>query len=140
MNKLKVLYLLAVIPMLATVSVSAHHNPGYYFDMRVSIVHKNATVVSYEAANPHGRLVYTLTDDNGVVSEWLAELPANNMMRRYGATGDMMSAGDRITLKGNAGRNGATMLRVTHVLLPSGNVGTFYARQGSGTLADLEVD
>jgi hypothetical protein len=140
MNKLKVSFLLTVVPMLAAVSVSAHHNPGYYFDMRVAIVHEDATVVSYEAANPHGRLVYTLTDENGVVSEWLAELPANNMMRRYGATGDMMSAGDRITLKGNPGRNGATMLRVTHVLLPSGDVGTFYAPQGSGTLADLEVN
>ncbi len=134
MRKLGILIPSMALALLAGLSVSAHHNPGYYFDMRVAIVHSDATAVSYTAANPHGRIIYTMTDEQGNESEWVAELPANNMMRRFGVSVDMISPGDKLTLRGNPGRNGATMLRVTHVLLPSGDVATFYAPQGTGSL------
>lgn len=140
MRKLGILIPSMALALLAGLPVSAHHNPGYYFDMAVAVVHSDATAVSYTAANPHGRIIYTMTDAEGNESEWVAELPANNMMRRFGVTGDMISPGDKLTLRGNPGRNGATMLRVTHVLLPSGDVATFYAPQGSGSLEDLQVD
>lgn len=140
MKKLGMLIPSMVLALLAGISVSAHHNPGYYFDMGVAIVHTDVTAVSFTAANPHGRLIYTMADEQGNEMEWIAELPANNMMRRFGVTGDMISPGDRLTLKGNPGRNGATMLRVTHALLPSGQVATFYAPQGSGSLQDLQVN
>ena len=91
----------------------AHHNPGYYFDMRARVVHTDATAVSYTAVNPHGRLVYTMADENGDVKEWVAELPANNMMRRNGVVGREINPGDRLTLMGNPGRDGVTMLRST---------------------------
>lgn len=129
---------LAVLGLLGTLSAAAHHNPAYYFDMRNQVVHSNATAVSYTAVNPHGRLIYTMADENGEVKEWTAELPANNMMRRLGVTGNEIKPGDELMLMGNPGRNGATMLRVTHVLVPSGDVVTFYAPQGSATAADLE--
>ncbi len=140
MRMLGVLIPSMALALLAGLSVSAHHNPGYYFDMSVAIVHSDATAVSYTAANPHGRIIYTMTDEQGNESEWVAELPANNMMRRFGVSVDMISPGDKLTLRGNPGRNGATMLRVTHVLLPSGDVATFYAPQGSGALEDLQVN
>ena len=124
--------------LLTGLSASAHHNPGVYFDMGAEVVHRDARVVEFTAANPHGRLVYAMADEDGVEREWVAELPANNMMRRFGVAGDTVQPGDLITLKGNPGRNGATMMRVTHVLLPSGEVATFYAPQGSGSPDDLE--
>ena len=140
MRKLGISIPLLALALLAGLSVSAHHNPGYYFDMRVEIVHSDVTAVSFTAANPHGRLIYTMADDEGNEREWVAELPANNMMRRFGVTGDMISRGDKLTLRGNPGRNGSTMLRVTYALLPSGEVATFYAPQGSGSLEDLQVN
>ncbi len=124
--------------LLIGLSASAHHNPGVYFDMRVEVIHRDARVVSYTPANPHGRLVYAMAGEDGVEREWVAELPANNMMRRYGVEGEIIQPGDPITLKGNPGRNGATMLRITHALLPSGDVATFYAPQGSGSPGDLQ--
>lgn len=133
---------LASVTFMLFVSLSAalaHHNPGYYFDMRERVVHTDATAVSYTPVNPHGRLVYTMADENGVVKEWVAELPANNMMRRNGVLGGEINPGDRLTLIGNPGRDGVTMLRVTHVLLPNGNVVTFYAPQGSATAEDLQA-
>jgi len=138
MRRFLILFPPMALALLAGFSASAHHNPGYYFNMGEVIIHSDATVVSFDAANPHGRLIYTMADETGSVREWVAELPANNMMRRYGVTADMISPGENITLRGNPGRSGATMLRVTHVLLPSSKVVTFYAPQGTGTPEDLE--
>lgn len=137
MSRRNILVVSMIFGLLGALSAAAHHNPGFYFDMRERVVHTDATAVSYTPANPHGRLVYTMADANGEVKEWVAELPANNMMRRYGVNGDVINPGDALTLMGNPGRNGATMLRVTHVLVPSGDVVTFYAAQGSATAEDL---
>lgn len=134
----KLLILLPPLALFAGIPAAAHHAPGYYFDMREVVIHTDATVVSYEAVNPHGRLVYSMPDESGEMKEWVAELPANNMMRRYGVTGVVVSPGDNVSLRGNPGRNSATMLRVTHLLLPSGDVTTFYAPQGSGSAEDFE--
>ena len=140
MRKRLILFPMMALALLAGLSVSAHHNPGYYFNMRVAVVHSDVTVISFTAVNPHGRLIYSMPDETGIEKEWVAELPANNMMRRYGVTEDMISAGDKVTLRGNPGRSGATMLRVTHALLPSGEVATFYAPQGSGSPEDLQAN
>ena len=131
---------LLIFGSLAAAAVAAHHNPGHYFDMGAVIIHRDVTALSFTPANPHGRLVYTMTDADGAVTEWRAELPANNMMRRHGVERDLIQPGDALTLRGNPGRNGATMLRITHALLPSGEVATFYAPQGTGSLEDLAVD
>ena len=139
MSKQNIIVVSVIVSLLGAISAAAHHNPGYYFDMRERIVHTNATAVSYTPVNPHGRLIYTMVDEDGNDKEWIAELPANNMMRRYGVAGPVIKPGDAITLMGNPGRNGATMLRVTHVLVPSGDVVTFYAPQGSATAEDLQV-
>ena len=125
---------------LVAASVAAHHNPGFYFNMGAVIIHRDVTAVTFFPANPHGRLVYTMTDADGTAAEWIAELPANNMMRRNGVESDMIQPGDTLTIRGNPGRNGATMLRITHALLPSGDVATFYSPQGTGSLEDLEAD
>lgn len=116
--------------LFAGLSATAHHNPGYYFDMATQVEHSEVTAVSFTVANPHGRLVYLMADDEGNEQEWVAELPALNMMRRFGVSGDLISPGDKLTLRGNPGRNGATMLRITHAVLPTGRVATFYAPQG----------
>ena len=125
---------------LAAAAVAAHHNPGFYFDMGAVVIHRDVTALTFFPANPHGRFVYTMTDADGAETEWIAELPANNMMRRNGVESDMIQPGNTLTIRGNPGRNGATMLRITHALLPSGNVATFYSPQGTGSLEDLEVD
>lgn len=129
-----ILGVVAGLALLGGGSLWAHHNPGFYFDMRTEAVHENVTVVSFTVANPHGRLVYRMQDAEGAEREWIAELPAVNMMRRFGVTSDLIKPGDILTLRGNPGQNGSTMLRVTHAVLPNGRVATFYAPQSSGEL------
>ena len=129
---------LLMIGSLAAAAVAAHHNPGFYFDLGAVIIHRDVTAVSFTPSNPHGRLVYSMPDADGAMTEWVAELPANNMMRRNGVESDMIQPGDRLTIRGNPGRQSATMLRITHALLPSGDVATFYSPQGTGSLEDLQ--
>ncbi|MDE0002911.1 MAG: DUF6152 family protein [Rhodospirillaceae bacterium] len=129
---------LLVIGSLAAAAVAAHHNPGFYFDFGAVVIHRDVTAMSFTPANPHGRLVYSMADADGAVREWVAELPANNMMRRNGVESDMIQPGDTLTIRGNPGRQGATVLRITHALLPSGHVATFYSPQGTGSLEDLQ--
>ena len=128
----RLLGLLTAVGISGLLGANAHHNPGYYFDMATQVEHEDVTVVSFTVANPHGRLVYRMRGEDGDEREWVAELPALNMMRRFGVTSDLIQPGDLVTLQGNPGRNGATMLRVTHALLPSGRIVTFYAPQSSG--------
>ncbi|MEE8543260.1 MAG: hypothetical protein V3S94_05320, partial [Gammaproteobacteria bacterium] len=44
---------------------TAHHNGATYFDTSAQLEHNDATVVSYDLVNPHGRLVYVFMDDDG---------------------------------------------------------------------------
>ena len=129
---------LLIVGALAAGAVAAHHNPGVYFDLGAVVIHRDVTAVSFTPSNPHGRLVYSMADADGAMREWIAELPANNMMRRNGVESDMIQPGDTLTIRGNPGRQGATMLRITHALLPSGHVATFYSPQGTGSLEDLQ--
>lgn len=135
----EILLLFALIALVTGLPVFAHHNPYFYFALDEIVVHTNATVVSYNAANPHGRLVYSMADQAGTIKEWVAELPAINMMRRFGVNGQIVKAGDEISLRGNPGRGDATMLRVTHLFLPNGDVTSFYAPQGSDAPEHLSV-
>lgn len=129
---------LPTLAALGVVAASAHHNPGFYFDFGAVVIHRDVTAVSFTPSNPHGRLVYSMADADGAVREWVAELPANNMMRRNGVESGMIQPGDTLTIRGNPGRQGATVLRITHALLPSGHVATFYSPQGTGSLEDLQ--
>lgn len=60
MGKPSIMFPPTALALLAGLSVSAHHSPGYYFETAVVIVHADATVVSFTPANPHGRLVYSM--------------------------------------------------------------------------------
>ena len=73
--------LIALIGFPAT----AHHS-STYFDMEAEVVHENVTVVDFQVANPHGLLVYLVTDDEGNEVEWNAELPMSTMRMVDGGT------------------------------------------------------
>ena len=86
---------------------TAHHS-STYFDMDVDLVHENATVVDFKIANPHGILVYTVVNDEGVEEEWNAELPSANFSRRGGVVESILSPGDSVTVIGWPGLPGRT--------------------------------
>ncbi len=142
--KTKGLWNLAVPPTiiiaLAGVPAMAHHSASY-FDMETKVVHENVTVVQFRVANPHGKLIYTVTDDEGNEAEWNAELPSANFTRRAGIGVSNLSPGDRVTLIGWPGRPGRTrerLLRLMRAEFPNGDVATFTAI--SATLIRAETE
>ena len=111
----------------AGVPVAAHHAAAY-FDMDTEIVHENVTVVDFRVANPHGRLLYVVTDEEGNAVEWNAELPSANFTRRAGIVESILKPGDTLTVTGWPGVSGRTrenLMRLMRADLPNGDVATF---------------
>ena len=73
---------LSLSVLLFAMPVAAHHSGVAYFDLDASVEHTDVTVVSYELVNPHGRLVYTFTDENGNEVQWSGEMPSANTKNR----------------------------------------------------------
>ena len=108
---------------LAGLPATAHHSGAAYFDLQSNIEHTNATVVSYDIVNPHGRLVYTITDEDGNEVEWSGELASANNLRRSGLGGEIFSPGDQLALVvGNPALSGANFSRLTRVEFANGDV------------------
>lgn len=120
---------------------TAHHS-STYFDMEAEVVHENVTVVDFQVANPHGLLVYLVTDDEGNEVEWNAELPSANFSRRGGITESVLSPGDKLTVvigaPGLPSRTRARLIRLTRAEFPNGDVATFTGRSATFTRAETE--
>jgi hypothetical protein len=115
---------------------TAHHNGGTYFDTTAEIEHTNATVVAYNLVNPHGRLVYTITDSNGNEVEWGGELPSANNVRRRGLGGDLFKPGDKLaSVTGAPSRSGANFMRLSRVVFTNGDIAQITGRNPGVTRA-----
>ncbi len=120
---------------------NAHHSPTY-FDSAVEVVHEDVTVVAYEVENPHGILVYVVTDDEGNEVEWNAELPSANFLRRGGLSNGTLSPGDKLTVvigsPGVAGLTRSNLIRLARAEFPNGDVATFTGISASFIRAEPE--
>ena len=118
---------------------AAHHNGATYFDTSAQLEHNDATVVSYDLVNPHGRLVYVFMDDDGNEVEWSAELPSANNARRRGLGGDLFKPGDRLAaITGSPSRSGANFMRLTRVVFSNGDVAQITGRNAGIIRAEEE--
>ena len=117
-----------MLGVLIGLPATAHHSPTY-FDAEIEVVHENVTVVSYRVNNPHGMLVYVVTDEEGNEVEWDAELPSANFMRRGGLSEATLSPGDKLTVvigsPSVAGLTTRNLIRLTRAEFPNGDVATF---------------
>lgn len=121
--------------------VGAHHSTTY-FDTETQVVHEDVTVVRFDVANPHGILVYVVTDEAGNEQEWDAELPSANFTRRAGIDGSILSPGDKLTLvsgqPGLPGRTRERLMRLERAEFPNGDVATFTGISATLTRAGEE--
>ena len=122
MNKLGCVVASATLTVLIGVSASAHHSGAIYFE-GTKLEHKNVTVVSYTLVNPHGRLVYTFTDQAGNKVEWTAELQSLNYSLRMGLDPSSFSPGQTLSsVTGAPSRSGAPFIRLDRVVFENGNI------------------
>ena len=121
--------LFATLTLFIEFPAIAHHNGATYFDTSVALEHNDATVVSYDLVNPHGRLVYVFMDDAGNEVQWSAELPSANNARRRGLGGELFKPGDRLAVvTGSPSRSGSNSMRLTRVVFTNGDVAQITGR------------
>ena len=113
----------------ATIAPVAAHHSTMFFDINAEIVHENVTVVEFLVANPHGVLVYVVTDENGNEVQWQAELPSANFTVRGGINAAMLSPGDRVPVvvgwPGVPGLARENTTRLKSMEFPNGDVAMF---------------
>ena len=133
---MKKLSILALSVALFALPVAAHHSGVAYFDLDASVEHTNVTVVSYELVNPHGRLVYSFTDENGTEVQWSGEMPSANNARRRGLGGEIFKPGDQLqSVMGSPARSGSNFMRLERVVFANGDVAQISGRNAGITRA-----
>jgi Family of unknown function (DUF6152) len=94
---------LAVVGILASVSLSAHHSfaATYLEDNKVTI---KGTLVQFMLRNPHSFVQVQAPDDKGQMQRWAVEWAAGPELSRDGVNRDTLTIGDEVIVTGNPGR------------------------------------
>lgn len=108
----------------------AHHNAAshYLLDQTVSV---NGVVTEFRLINPHVRIYFEVTTDDGEVQLWLAEGNASAVLRRRGWKRDTLEKGDVVTITGSPARDGGNKIDWESIVLEDGT-----ELRGGNTKAD----
>jgi Family of unknown function (DUF6152) len=104
--------------LLISVPLLAHHSAAA-FDTTKEITLK-ATVTEWHWANPHCILVFDVKDDAGIVTQWAAEVANPASMTRRGWSRGTFKAGDEITVRLQAAKNGQPLGLILAVTFSDG--------------------
>ena len=111
--------LLAAAMLLTPAMVIAHHNAAshYLVDQKITV---KGVVTQFRLINPHARIYFDVTDDDGEVQKWLGEGNASSVLRRRGWTDDHLKSGDVITISGAPARDGGHKIDWESIVLQDG--------------------
>jgi hypothetical protein len=105
------------------VPLIAHHGTGVSYDMK-KVTTLKGVVTRFAFANPHSQLYFDVTDDQGNVTHWAAEMraPGNLLAEGYTRRGLMekLAPGTPITVTGNPSKSGAPVLVFSKAVLADG--------------------
>lgn len=105
-------------------TVQAHHSQAGLFDPAATI-EVTGVVKSVSWRNPHGHIVFTVTDEAGQAIDWDAETASVSVLRIRGLDVATLEVGDRVTIAGSPSRRGRPEILARNMLLPSGLEFTF---------------
>ncbi|HEX6993100.1 MAG TPA: DUF6152 family protein [Gammaproteobacteria bacterium] len=97
---------------------AAHHSPAMLYDLTREIT-VEGVVTEYQLGNPHMR-VYFEVEVDGKTEQWLAEGGSRTQLLRAGWTGDELSPGDKIVVRGHPSRDGSKVVHMQYLTLPDG--------------------
>ena len=105
--------------VLVSMPALAHHNPAahYIVDERIEI---EGVVTEFRPVNPHSRIYFDVTNDEGETESWMAEGDSIINLRRAGWTDDEFKPGDRIRILGRPSRSGRNLVEWTFITQPDG--------------------
>jgi hypothetical protein len=102
--------LLAAAWTLGAVTLAAHHSISAVYDSRKQVT-VTGTVREFQFINPHPWIGVDMAED-GAVRRWKLELDNRWELVDVGMSAETFKAGDVITARGSAGRDGARSVYV----------------------------
>lgn len=105
---------------LISLPTMAHHNPAahYIVDERIEI---EGVVTEFRPVNPHSRIYFDVTNEQGETESWMAEGDSIINLRRAGWSDDQFKPGDRIHILGRPSRYGRNLVEWTFITRPDGS-------------------
>ena len=96
---------------LGAIPAYAHHAAAASFDVTENVV-VEGYVNEFIFKNPHVNIIFTVTGDDGVETQWMATAPATAPMRRWGWTDETIQAGQYLRMEGHPRRDGGPMILI----------------------------
>ncbi|HEV2521348.1 MAG TPA: DUF6152 family protein [Candidatus Acidoferrales bacterium] len=129
--------ILAVGFLAAAAPLAGHHGTGvaYQTDKLVTL---KGTVTEWIWSNPHCGILFDVTDEQGNVVHWGAELGNPHMLSSAGFSRDLLKPGDKVTIVGHPSRSGAARVEFKSMVLSDGRTLTMGGVKGNGERADTE--
>ncbi len=105
--------------LLLPAAVIAHHNAAshYLVDQLITV---KGVVTEFRLINPHARIYFDVTDDDGEVQKWLGEGNASSVLRRRGWADEHLKPEDVITISGSPARDGGYKIDWESIVLENG--------------------
>ena len=119
------------------VPLFAHHGTGVAYEVDKLITLKG-TVTEWIWSNPHCGILLDVTDEQGNVVHWGAELGNPHMLSSAGFSKDLLKPGDKVTIVGHPSRSGAPRVEFRNITLSDGRTLTMGGVKGNGERADTE--
>jgi hypothetical protein len=94
----------------------AHHSFQATFDSDVTVT-VNGVVKDFRFRNPHVLIYLDVTNDDGTVTNWMAEGSSATGWRRAGWKNGSLNPGDRLRVTGNATHDGSPMVSIEEFAL-----------------------
>ena len=116
---MKVKLLLASLAMGLPALVNSHHNAAshYLIDQTITV---SGVVTEFRLINPHARIYFDVTDEDGNVEKWLGEGNASSVLRRRNWTDETLKPGDAIIISGSPARDGGNKIDWQSIVLEDG--------------------
>lgn len=111
--------LITATAALIPATLYAHHNAAshYLLDQKITV---KGVVTEFRLINPHARIYFEVTTEDGVVQKWLGEGNASSVLRRRGWTDEFLKPGDVITITGSPARDGGHKIDWELIVLEDG--------------------
>lgn len=103
----------------AGIPARAHHSIAAGFDMDQE-VEVTGIVTGMEWINPHARMFFDVTGEDGSTVSWTAWYNSANNLRRRGWRGTDLPEGSTITITGYPARDGSPVIYGGDTRLPDG--------------------
>ncbi len=110
------IFLVMAWVLLFSVGLSAHHGVALY-DVS-QMVNVTGTVTDFQFVNPHVRIFFDVTGEDGTVVGWSADLTTPIRLREVdGWSRDTLKPGNQISITGSPATDGAPSMWVEQVFV-----------------------